>query len=178
MKKYELLTEPRKITEGGVVYQIKALRDFGDVEAGDLGGWIDESSTLDHESDSWIYDNSMVFDGSTINSGSIIKNATGISDSVISGTILIGCDIKEKSTIINSSLIFCTMVNSYALGSTLDDCFCTDSSVGHDTTINGSEVNFSTVMEQCHLSSCTINTSIIDSRSVIHSQIIDSAGTE
>ena len=31
------------------VYRIKALRDFGDVKTGQLGGWIEKESNLSHD---------------------------------------------------------------------------------------------------------------------------------
>ena len=40
--------------------RIRALRDFGDVKKGDLGGYIQDSSLLDHAGECWIYDNACV----------------------------------------------------------------------------------------------------------------------
>jgi len=44
-KKYALLDTPKKVP-GGVVYQIQALRDFGDVKEGDLGGYVASEDNL------------------------------------------------------------------------------------------------------------------------------------
>ena len=54
-KKYELTDETINI--GNVtLHRIRAVRDFGDVKAGDLGGFIEKEENLSHEGDCWVYD--------------------------------------------------------------------------------------------------------------------------
>jgi len=60
MKKFEL-TEKTKTHFDRTLYQIKALKDFGDVEKGELGGWIEKESNLSQEGDAWVYYNARVF---------------------------------------------------------------------------------------------------------------------
>lgn len=43
------------------VYRIKALRDFGNVKKGDLGGYIESEDNLSHEGTAWIYDDAEVY---------------------------------------------------------------------------------------------------------------------
>jgi hypothetical protein len=38
------------------VYRIRALRDFGDVRRGDLGGYIESEANLDHNGECWVGD--------------------------------------------------------------------------------------------------------------------------
>ena len=59
-KKYEL-TSISKIVNGCTVYRIKALKDFGDVEKGNIGGYIQSEKNLSQEDDCWIFDNAKVF---------------------------------------------------------------------------------------------------------------------
>lgn len=47
-KKYEL-TEETLAVDGHVLHRIKALRDFGEVKKGDLGGFIEKESNLAHD---------------------------------------------------------------------------------------------------------------------------------
>ena len=61
MKKYELLKDDTKITLGRTLYRIKALRDFGDVIKGDLGGYIESENNLSHCGNDMVYDNAMVY---------------------------------------------------------------------------------------------------------------------
>ena len=37
------------------LYMIRALRSFGDVKAGDLGGYIESEDNLSHEGDCWVF---------------------------------------------------------------------------------------------------------------------------
>ena len=59
-KKYEL-TSISKVVNGCTVYRIKALKDFGDVEKGNIGGYIQSEKNLSQEDDCWIFDNAKVF---------------------------------------------------------------------------------------------------------------------
>lgn len=56
MKKYELVN----YNEDTGLYQIKALCDFSDVKAGELGGWVAGEDNLSHEGDCWVYSNARV----------------------------------------------------------------------------------------------------------------------
>lgn len=60
MKKYELTTNV-KTGFGRKLFQIKALVSFGDVTAGDLGGYIEKEENLSHDGNAWVYDDAWVF---------------------------------------------------------------------------------------------------------------------
>lgn len=62
------------------VYRIKALRDFGDVKAGDLGGFVEEERNLSHDGTCWIYDNAIVCGRSKVNDKSEVRDTAVISD--------------------------------------------------------------------------------------------------
>lgn len=64
-KKYEL-TEETKEFYGRTLYRIKALKNFGDVEVGDLGGYIESESNLIQEGCAWVYGDAMVFDNAKV----------------------------------------------------------------------------------------------------------------
>ena len=53
MKKYELTTDC-KIWRGKKLYRIRALVDFADVKAGDLGGYLECESNLSYDGDAWV----------------------------------------------------------------------------------------------------------------------------
>lgn len=69
-KKYELILSDYvwvwKGRRGDRLYRIKALRDFGDVKAGDRGGYIQSENNLRHAGNCWVYDNARVFYGSKV----------------------------------------------------------------------------------------------------------------
>ena len=59
MKKYELTSET-KVFLGKTLYRIKALVQFGNVNAGDLGGWIEKEENLSQSGNAWVYGNAEV----------------------------------------------------------------------------------------------------------------------
>lgn len=54
MKKYEFTGETKEFF-GHTLHRIRAVIDFGDVKAGDLGGWIETEENLSHEGNAWVY---------------------------------------------------------------------------------------------------------------------------
>ncbi len=54
MKKYEFTGETKDFC-GVELHRIRALKDFGDVAAGDLGGWIKGEENLSHDGRCWVY---------------------------------------------------------------------------------------------------------------------------
>ena len=60
MKKFELTAD--KIKSNGVTLnRIKALIDFGDVKAGELGGYVEKETNLSQYGDAWVYRHAQVF---------------------------------------------------------------------------------------------------------------------
>ena len=75
MKKYELTTNT-KMWYGRKLYQIKALKDFGNVKAGDLGGYIEKEENLSQDGNAWVYDSALVYDNACVFSNArILGNA-------------------------------------------------------------------------------------------------------
>jgi hypothetical protein len=60
-KKYELLADDCLRAGDRTVYRIRALRDFGDVRRGDLGGYIESEDNLCHSGECWVYDAAQVY---------------------------------------------------------------------------------------------------------------------
>ena len=54
-EKYELLKDP--IIN---LYRIRALKDFSDIKAGTLGGYVENEDNLSHDGNAWIYGNARV----------------------------------------------------------------------------------------------------------------------
>lgn len=59
MKKFELTTESITFL-GRTLFRIKALISFGNVKAGELGGYIEKEGNLSHEGNAWVCDNARV----------------------------------------------------------------------------------------------------------------------
>ena len=60
MKKYDFTGETLA-WYGRTLSRIRALKDFGDVEAGDLGGWIEKEENLSHEGEAEVYGEAKVY---------------------------------------------------------------------------------------------------------------------
>ena len=82
-KKYEVTNDI--LRDGNrVLYRIRALKDFNDVKAGDLGGYVASVKTLSQEGDCWIYDDacacdySYVCDNATLRGNAVIKHRASI----------------------------------------------------------------------------------------------------
>ena len=60
MKKFELTTD--KIKSNGVtLHRIKALIDFGDVKAGEWGGYVEKETNLSQYGGAWVYTHAQVY---------------------------------------------------------------------------------------------------------------------
>ena len=60
MKKYEFTGEV-KLGLGRTLRQIRAIIAFGNVKAGDVGGWIEKEENLDQSGDAWVYGDARVY---------------------------------------------------------------------------------------------------------------------
>ena len=101
LPKYELTDETITIN-GHTLYRIRALRDFGDVKVGDLGGFIENETNLSHQGNCWVYDNAKVFEKAQVfNDGKVIGNAK------VCGKIMIKdfAQIKDNVIITGGGLI-------------------------------------------------------------------------
>jgi len=59
--KYKLTNETTVLPNGKVLYRIQALKDFGSVKKGDLGGWIESEKNLSQDGSCWVFDQARVF---------------------------------------------------------------------------------------------------------------------
>ena len=57
--KYKLTDETREWARR-ILHRIEAVTDFGNVKAGDKGGWIEKEENLAHDGDCWVYGNACV----------------------------------------------------------------------------------------------------------------------
>ena len=57
--KYKL-TQETKVVAGVTLHRIQALKSFGDVTEGDLGGWLEAERNLSQEGLCWVSENACV----------------------------------------------------------------------------------------------------------------------
>ena len=61
MKKYKLLKSDSIKVNKKTLYRIEALKDFSDVNKGDIGGYIEKKSNLSQKGDAWVSEDAKVY---------------------------------------------------------------------------------------------------------------------
>lgn len=100
-RKYEMTGEEKEF-KGHIVHRIRASRDFGNVKAGDLGGWIEREKNLSHTWICWVSDEAIVYGNARV-----FDNAQVYHEAVVSGDAWI-CDrarIHDRANISGSAKI-------------------------------------------------------------------------
>jgi hypothetical protein len=77
LDKYEL-TKKTYNHFGITLHQIKAIKSFGDVKKGDLGGFVQRQENLSQDGLCWIYDNSLVYLDARVEDDAKAKNGCWI----------------------------------------------------------------------------------------------------
>lgn len=103
-KKYEFTGE-EKVVDNHTLHRIRAMRDFGIVKAGDLGGWIEGEDNLSHDGYAWVYDEALV-EGNAFVEGNarvggnarVSGNAFVTGNARVSGNALVSGDARVKGS--------------------------------------------------------------------------------
>ena len=117
MKKYEFTDEKKTIGEH-TLHRIRAICDFGDVKAGDIGGWIENEDNLSHDGYCWVYDEACVYDSArvfrfssvhdlaVIFGNARIYNGSRVSDLACIGDFAQVCDAAmiDETTVANGNM--------------------------------------------------------------------------
>ncbi|MES0884165.1 hypothetical protein [Roseibium sp. SCP14] len=77
-KKY-CLTDESKRTPGGTLYRIKALRAFGNVAAGEVGGFVESENNLSQDGLAWISDNAEVSGKAWVSGDALVSDMATVS---------------------------------------------------------------------------------------------------
>ena len=90
--KYELIEDDFIINyRGERLSRIRALRDFGAVKAGDIGGYVSGTHNLSQEGnawigdDAWVTDNALVSGNVTIGGNVWLSGSAWVTDGVLKG---------------------------------------------------------------------------------------------
>ena len=101
--KYRLIPEDCKINYGRKLYRIEALKDFGVVKAGELGGYIESENNLSFDGEAWVCENAEVFDDARICNDALINgNARVYGNAIVSNKAAVG----GNALIYDNALIF------------------------------------------------------------------------
>ena len=64
-KKYGFTGETT-VYNGHTLHRIIALKDFDEIEKGDIGGWIEDEKNLSHKGECWVSDNAYIYDNACV----------------------------------------------------------------------------------------------------------------
>ena len=102
MKKYELTEETINVF-GKTLHRIRATRDFSNVHAGDLGGFIENELNLSHDRDTWVYGNAWAYGEARVYGNALVSgdarvggNASVSGDARVEGKALVGGDARVE----------------------------------------------------------------------------------
>lgn len=70
--KYKMMLENKRICEGRTLYRVEALRDFGDVKKGTLGGYIEDTRNLSFYGNCWVADKACVFGQARVSENAVV----------------------------------------------------------------------------------------------------------
>lgn len=80
-KKYELFQDDVAKKQG--LYRVRALRDFGDVKKGDVGGFVSGEHNLSHDGNCWIGSPARVTGTSRVSEDAFVGGHLGLHGGVI-----------------------------------------------------------------------------------------------
>lgn len=66
INKYKIRTDISKRIGPFTVYRIEALREFGSIKKGELGGWIEKEANLSQCGTCWVYDDADVYNDAMV----------------------------------------------------------------------------------------------------------------
>lgn len=153
--KYEV-TDISEEFEGETLYRIKALRDFGNVHAGEYGGLISEDAKLSSRGDCWVEKHAKLCKGSSLSGDAIISGHAVVSNSDVSSSAHIEGYYRVYDSTISDEVALLDKVNieSYSRvvrNSTLKgqgkltNCDLSNAEVSGFVEMYGSEISNSTV---------------------------------
>jgi carbonic anhydrase/acetyltransferase-like protein (isoleucine patch superfamily) len=87
-RKYEL--SDTVISAGMLLHRIVAVRDFGFIKAGEIGGLVEGEENLSHDGNSWVRDNAVVYGGSIVSGDALVTGSAILhGNSAVSGNAFI-----------------------------------------------------------------------------------------
>jgi len=101
--KYKFTGEAKNCWLNVAVRRIVAVKDFGDVKKGDVGGWIESEKNLSQTGESWIYDDAIVCNNAEVNGDAkVYENATVFGNADVYGN----AKVYGNAQVFGNSIIF------------------------------------------------------------------------
>lgn len=108
-KKFELDKSSKISVDGVTLYRIRALKDFGVVKKGDLGGYVEKEENLRQKDNAWIFDNAKAMDDAIVKDNATLHhNATVCDDAIISGSASINghAFVSDQASVSDNAILY------------------------------------------------------------------------
>lgn len=108
MKKYELTTETLQLA-GFTLHRIKAVKNFGSVKAGELGGWIESEENLSQADNAWVYNNAKVFDKARVYGDAAVSDDATVCDYAIvydNARVYDNAEVSDYAEVFENAIVF------------------------------------------------------------------------
>ena len=93
MEKKYILTDDTIEYLGHTLHRIQAVKDFGTVSVGTLGGFIESEKNLDHDCDAWVSGNAWVSGDARVSGDAMVFDKAWVSDNAwVSGDARVSGD--------------------------------------------------------------------------------------
>lgn len=104
-----ILTEETRQVNGKTLYRIKALKNFLNVQSGELGGFIEDYHNLSQHGTCWVYDEAKVFGDAQVSDNARIEHSAVVyGQARVSGDSLVSDDCRIKGvTIVSGRAMLC-----------------------------------------------------------------------
>ena len=109
MKKFELTSETKINIFGKKLFRIKALISFGNVEAGETGGWVEKEENVNQSGNAWVFDNAEVFDNARVSDNArVFGNARVFDNARVSGNAWVfdNAEVFDNARVSDNAWVF------------------------------------------------------------------------
>ena len=108
-KKYEILKDDYINYAGITLYRIKALKDFKNIKAGELGGYVESEKNLSHKDFCWVYDNAKVYEDAIVyDNAKVFGEAEVFGDAKVYENVEVGGEawVYEDARVFGNAKVF------------------------------------------------------------------------
>lgn len=140
MPKYEL-TGNAKLIDGTELYRIEALKNFGNVQKGAIGGYVESMNNLSQEGNCWIYDDARVVGMAYVEDHAEISgNAIVSGQSLVRGYAKIQCmgRVRDHSKVQGKAIVQGTVYDHAVVQG--ESIIADGARIGGQTTLKGQSV--------------------------------------
>ena len=102
-KKYKIRKDLSYTFDGHKLYRVEALKDFGDVKKGSIGGFIENEKNLSQEGNCWVYLDAKVYDNAKVFGNSVIDGHAQVCDNSV---VFDNAQVRRYSKVKNNARVY------------------------------------------------------------------------